>query len=165
MVNCKGEVKLSDFGTAKSISSTLRSSAGTIAWMSPEMYKGLKYDRFSDIWSLGCTIYEMFYGKPPFYKNAKILANYEVEMLNFPKMRSISEEAKHFIKACLQNKPQDRPNVYQLRKHPFIKDVVIDIKKSFANCEDLNSFISIQSKIQSNLQSSIRYKFKKKAFP
>jgi serine/threonine protein kinase len=58
---------LSDFGGAKIIIEEIDlkhpSFKGTPNWMAPETIKLLQYTRFSDIWSLGCTIIEMITGK------------------------------------------------------------------------------------------------------
>ena len=39
---------------------------GTPNWMAPEIIKGLGGSRYSDIWSIGCTVLEMFQGEPPY---------------------------------------------------------------------------------------------------
>ncbi|CAD6253578.1 unnamed protein product [Miscanthus lutarioriparius] len=72
LVDVQGVVKLADFGMAKHLSTAAPnlSLKGTPYWMAPEMVqatlmKDVGYDLAVDIWSLGCTIIEMFDGKPP----------------------------------------------------------------------------------------------------
>ena len=78
------EVKVLDFGLAKSFESglaaedgsapTLASSAmtrlgvvlGTVGYMSPEQARGQPLDRRTDIWAFGCILYQMLAGRPPF---------------------------------------------------------------------------------------------------
>jgi hypothetical protein len=74
-----GGVKVLDFGLAKSIAkndahmeiaqsvTTPGSIMGTAPYMSPEQARGHEVDRRSDIWSFGCTVYEMLTGKRAFY--------------------------------------------------------------------------------------------------
>ncbi len=61
-----GICKLSDFGGAKIMEQEIdigkHSFRGTPNWMAPETVKRLEYTRFSDIWSLGCTVIEMAIG-------------------------------------------------------------------------------------------------------
>jgi serine/threonine protein kinase len=67
LVDRDGICKLSDFGGAKIVQEDIdikkHSFKGTPNWMAPETVKKLEYTRFSDIWSLGCTIIEMATGK------------------------------------------------------------------------------------------------------
>jgi serine/threonine protein kinase len=67
LVDKEGVCKLSDFGGAKNIVDEFDfkreySFKGTPHWMAPEMIKNLKVSRFSDIWSVGCTVIEMATG-------------------------------------------------------------------------------------------------------
>jgi len=65
------EIKVTDFGIARVIRDTMtrisnRPTTGTLAYMSPEQIKGEKVDERSDIYSLGCVLYEFLTGEPPF---------------------------------------------------------------------------------------------------
>jgi serine/threonine protein kinase len=71
IVNSEGIVKIMDFGISKSIDGDndgAQTSAriGTIYYMSPEQIKGKNVNKVSDIYSIGCTFYDMLTGKPPF---------------------------------------------------------------------------------------------------
>jgi NIMA (never in mitosis gene a)-related kinase len=65
----KFEAKLGDFGISKVLENTLKMTTtciGTPFYMSPESCMGLEYNFKSDIWSLGCFLYEICTGKRPF---------------------------------------------------------------------------------------------------
>ena len=79
MLRRDGIVKVVDFGLAKltarrpaeSEASTVVNTdegivMGTAQYMSPEQARGVKVDARTDIWSLGCVLYEMIAGRPPF---------------------------------------------------------------------------------------------------
>lgn len=65
-----GNVKLSDFGVSLNLRAMERRTkndiAGTPNWMAPEVIELKGASTKSDIWSLGCTIIELFTGKPPY---------------------------------------------------------------------------------------------------
>lgn len=69
-----GQAKLGDFGLSKAMSITTQcafSCVGTPFYMSPEMVRGEGYSFSSDVWSLGCSLYEVAAGLPPFFRNDK----------------------------------------------------------------------------------------------
>ncbi|KAG2470008.1 STK36 kinase, partial [Polypterus senegalus] len=68
-----GVVKLCDFGFARAMSVStlvLTSIKGTPLYMSPELVEEKPYDHTADLWSLGCILYELHTGVPPFYTNS-----------------------------------------------------------------------------------------------
>lgn len=64
-----GEVKLGDMNVSKAAKSMSKTQTGTPYYASPEVWKDLPYDKKSDMWSLGCVIYEAIALKPPFKAN------------------------------------------------------------------------------------------------
>ena len=72
MVDPEGNVKITDFGTARVAKDSLtrvtgQDSAGTLLYMSPEQTRGKGADWRSDLYSLGVTLYELLSGRPPFH--------------------------------------------------------------------------------------------------
>ena len=69
MLRDDGTCQLADFGSSKKIIETNKndpkSFCGTPYWMAPEVVKQSGHNRFADIWSLGCTVYEMIAKEPP----------------------------------------------------------------------------------------------------
>lgn len=110
MVDKNGLCKLSDFGGAKVIVDEIEfkqqnSFKGTPNWMAPETVRHMEYTRFSDIWSLGCTIIEMATGEPPWseYKNP-IATLYNLSQIDKPPdfPNHLSDTCKDFLSCCLK---------------------------------------------------------------
>jgi serine/threonine protein kinase len=78
IVSQDGVVKVTDFGIAKAIAATTagltRSGPvlGTASYMSPEQAQGRRVDERSDLYSLGCVLYELLTGRPPFVNDTAI---------------------------------------------------------------------------------------------
>lgn len=76
LLNSAGHLVLTDFGLSKTIGSghenddSCTSIIGTPEYMAPEILRGEEYDYAVDWWSLGCVIYDMMTGKPPFTGNS-----------------------------------------------------------------------------------------------
>ncbi len=109
-----GSVKILDFGIAKVKGQTrltqMRSTAGTIEYMSPEQARGEDVDLNTDIWSLGVTIYEMLTKSLPFkaeYDQALIYLILNSE----PNLDRIQDpDLLRIIKKCLRKEKNKRYN-------------------------------------------------------
>ena len=62
----EGIVKLGDLNVSKMVRGLCQTQTGTPYYASPEIWKDQPYDKKSDIWSLGCVLYESITLKPPF---------------------------------------------------------------------------------------------------
>jgi serine/threonine-protein kinase TTK/MPS1 len=136
----RGALKLIDFGIAKAIANEdttkiyRESHIGTLNYMSPESILDtgsgkngprMKIGRASDVWSLGCILYEMVYGKTPFANlhfvqklQAIINDDYRID---FPEADESSVDA---MKLCLRRNPDERPPIMGkdglLNEHCFL---------------------------------------------
>ncbi|XP_052148523.1 mitogen-activated protein kinase kinase kinase 5-like [Oryza glaberrima] len=127
LVDVNGVVKLADFGMAKHLSTAAPnlSLKGTPYWMAPEvvqatLVKDVGYDLAVDIWSLGCTIIEMFTGKPPWSGLEGPAAMFKVLHKDPSIPDSLSPEGKEFLRCCFRRNPAERPTASKLLEHPFV---------------------------------------------
>ncbi|KIP02581.1 hypothetical protein PHLGIDRAFT_26519 [Phlebiopsis gigantea 11061_1 CR5-6] len=116
--NC---VKLGDFGLSKALpqASFAQTYVGTPYYMSPELMQEKAYDSKSDIWSLGCLIFELCALKPPFHE-AKTHAELSILIRNGripPLPKGYSPALASVIKAMLNLNPAMRPSAAQLLQH------------------------------------------------
>ncbi|XP_022844645.1 mitogen-activated protein kinase kinase kinase 3-like isoform X1 [Olea europaea var. sylvestris] len=125
LVDPNGEIKLADFGMAKHIKScsSMLSFKGSPYWMAPEVVMNTNgYSLAVDIWSLGCTILEMATSKPPWSQYEGVAAIFKIgNSKDMPEIPDhLSNDAKSFIRLCLQREPAARPTASQLLGHPFV---------------------------------------------
>lgn len=113
LLNSAGHLVLTDFGLSKAIGNDVdglgcRSIIGTPEYMAPEIIKGEPYDYAVDWWLLGCVIYDMMTGKPPFTgKTHKIILDKIIKAkpaLPF----YLSLDAKDMLGKLLQKNPAKR---------------------------------------------------------
>ncbi|KAJ1277085.1 hypothetical protein BS78_05G267000 [Paspalum vaginatum] len=132
LVDGNGVVKLADFGLAKHLSNAPNHPLrGTPYWMAPEVVratldKSACYDLAVDIWSLGCTIIEMFTGKPPWSNLEGPAAMFKVLRVDPPIPDSMSPEGKDFLRLCFRRNPAERPTASSLLGHPFVQSSTED---------------------------------------
>uniref|UniRef100_A0A673VJF7 non-specific serine/threonine protein kinase n=1 Tax=Suricata suricatta TaxID=37032 RepID=A0A673VJF7_SURSU len=126
----KRNVKLGDFGLARILNhdtSFAKTFVGTPYYMSPEQVNCTSYNEKSDIWSLGCLLYELCALMPPFTAfNQKELAG----KIREGKFRRIpyrySDELNDIITKMLNLKDYHRPSVEEILENPLIADLVAE---------------------------------------
>ncbi|KAM4705110.1 serine/threonine-protein kinase ULK4 [Rhinophrynus dorsalis] len=99
---------------------------GSPVYAAPEVIKGADFSIASDLWSLGCVLYEMFAGQPPFFSESfselieKIVSE-EFSPPQGPTATKPSEDLLSLINGLLQKDPQKRITWAELLQHPFWK--------------------------------------------
>jgi len=117
------KLKLCDFGLARKVDSSdteLKQQSGTPSYMAPELFtKQGVYSYASDLWSLGCVLFEMASGKPPFSSSSlKELVNQIIDAPT-PRLDSFSSKFNDLIRGLLDKDPIKRFTWEIVRKHPF----------------------------------------------
>jgi len=143
--------KLGDFGVSKAL--TLSQSAdtfcGTPFYMSPEVCGHESYNKKSDVWALGCSIYEMATLDRPFGKDQddlqglfRCIRDKEVD----PLPEHVDPKISMLIYSMLQKDKKTRPSIWDIAKIEFIKERIHKFVRE-NNCEDaLASLVDPQPK-------------------
>lgn len=111
-LNKDGTVKLGDLNVSKVAKMGLvYTQTGTPYYASPEVWKDKPYDNRSDIWSLGCVIYEMITLRPPFTASSMQELCTKVNKGSYPKIPStFSRDLETVIATLLKVSPLMRPS-------------------------------------------------------
>jgi serine/threonine protein kinase len=117
-----GICKLGDLNVSKVANSgLLKTQTGTPYFASPEVWSGKPYGLKSDIWSLGCILYQITTLKMPFQgNNFKEVYNNISKCKYQPLPTVYSKELDLIIKKLLQIDPEKRPNCQQILEDPIV---------------------------------------------
>ncbi|KAM8899224.1 mitogen-activated protein kinase kinase kinase 11 [Spinachia spinachia] len=106
-------LKITDFGLAREWHKTTKmSTAGTYAWMAPEVIKSSTFSKGSDVWSYGVLLWELLTGEAP-YKGIDGLAvayGVAVNKLTLPIPSTCPEPFSQLMSGCWDQDPHHRPN-------------------------------------------------------
>ncbi|MDA1235522.1 MAG: protein kinase, partial [Acidobacteria bacterium] len=121
MVDPKGRPTIMDFGLARLTEASrltkVDTAMGTVAYMAPEQAQGMDVDSRSDIWALGCVLYEMVAGQRPFlgqYDQALLYEIVHEEVAPLTSIRAgVPMELEFIVGKCLAKDRDDRTSAAQ----------------------------------------------------
>lgn len=125
-------IKLGDFGISKVLDGTLdmaKTVIGTPYYMSPELCENQPYGKASDVWSLGCILYELCVLKHAF--DATNICGLIFKILNgsYPPIPdNYSPELRGLVAQMLSRKPEERPRLESIIEMDFIKPAMTQLR-------------------------------------
>ena len=140
-----GHLKLGDFDTAKVVMGgshhasqpnnnqhpeRMNTFVGTAQYVSPEMLHDSAVAGFgSDLWALGCVVFQMLTGAPPFKSNSEYVTFQKILATEYSFPDNVPQVGKDFVAALLTLDPQDRLGFFRiddLKRHPFFHGFDLD---------------------------------------
>ncbi|KAI0347047.1 Pkinase-domain-containing protein [Trametopsis cervina] len=121
-----GRVKIADFGLSKVVwDEQTMTPCGTVGYTAPEIVRDERYSKSVDMWALGCVLYTLLCGFPPFYDEKIDELTKKVAMGHYtflsPWWDPISPTAKDLITHLLCVDPSQRYTIEEFLNHPWCK--------------------------------------------
>ncbi|ORY32495.1 serine/threonine-protein kinase [Naematelia encephala] len=151
-----GQVKIADFGLSKIVwDEQTMTPCGTVGYTAPEIVKDERYSKSVDMWALGCVLYTLLCGFPPFYDESinvlteKVARGYYTFLS--PWWDDISHSAKDLITHLLCVDPAQRYTIDEFLAHPWIREA-----PAAAPAPVRNQSLSANAPMDSPLLASMR---------
>lgn len=139
LLDAANNVKVGDFGLAKRLPSASKyatTNVGTPFYMSPEMINAAQYNEKSDIWALGCLVYELAALAPPFDASNHLSLAMKINAGKFSRIpRQYTDELHAAVAWCLRLDPARRPCVDDLERLPRLRAAMDGGPKSSRKAE------------------------------
>ncbi|KAI0550459.1 CAMK/CAMK1 protein kinase [Xylaria curta] len=121
-----GLIKIADFGLSKIVwDKQTMTPCGTVGYTAPEIVKDERYSKSVDMWALGCVLYTLLCGFPPFYDESIEVLTEKVAKGQFtflsPWWDDISKSAQDLISHLLTVDPDKRYTIKEFLSHPWIR--------------------------------------------
>jgi len=142
-----GNIKMGDFGIAKVLECTAavaQTQIGTPYYLSPEICQGRDYAWGSDIWSMGCILYELCARQVPFDAPDLRSLIQRITKGPLPQMPSgYSESIAGLIRELLDRDATKRPPCSEILKRPAVQDVVRRLLDEVKGSEEMASEVVV----------------------
>ncbi|KAL7620535.1 MAPK-activated protein kinase Srk1 [Parahypoxylon ruwenzoriense] len=121
-----GQIKIADFGLSKIVwDNQTMTPCGTVGYTAPEIVKDERYSKSVDMWALGCVLYTLLCGFPPFYDESIEVLTEKVAKGQYtflsPWWDDISKSAQDLISHLLTVDPEQRYTITEFLNHPWIQ--------------------------------------------
>ncbi|KAI9664159.1 MAG: MAPK-activated protein kinase Srk1 [Trizodia sp. TS-e1964] len=122
-----GRIKIADFGLSKVVwDSQTMTPCGTVGYTAPEIVKDERYSKSVDMWALGCVLYTLLCGFPPFYDESIQVLTEKVAKGQYtflsPWWDDISKSAQDLVSHLLTVDPETRYTIDEFLQHPWIRE-------------------------------------------
>lgn len=122
-----GTIKIADFGLSKIIwDDQTMTPCGTVGYTAPEIVKDERYSKSVDMWALGCVLYTLLCGFPPFYDESIQMLTEKVARGQYtflsPWWDAISKSAQDLVSHLLTVDPGKRYTIGEFLNHPWIRE-------------------------------------------
>lgn len=122
-----GQIKIADFGLSKIVWDTqTMTPCGTVGYTAPEIVKDERYSKAVDMWAMGCVLYTLLCGFPPFYDESIQVLTEKVAKGQYtflsPWWDDISKSAQDLVSHLLTVDPEKRYTIKEFLNHPWIKN-------------------------------------------
>ena len=155
--NNQKTVKLGDFGIAKVLNTTTelaKTCIGTPYYLSPEICEHRPYNNKSDIWALGCVLYEMCTLKHAFESGNMKGLIFKIVRGNYPPIPPrYCYEIKLLIASMFRKEPKERPSISAILRKPFLMKLIRENETYYSQLKNSESS-SIASSVVSSRVSS-----------
>uniref|UniRef100_A0A8D2GMX6 non-specific serine/threonine protein kinase n=1 Tax=Urocitellus parryii TaxID=9999 RepID=A0A8D2GMX6_UROPR len=142
--------KLGDFGIARVLNNSMelaRTCVGTPYYLSPEICQSKPYNNKTDIWSLGCVLYELCTLKHPFEGSNLHQLVLKICQAHFaPISPRFSRDLRSLIPQLFKVSPRDRPSINSILKRPFLENLIAKYLTPEVIQEEFNHMLRYRAK-------------------
>ncbi|PIK37091.1 hypothetical protein BSL78_26075 [Apostichopus japonicus] len=137
------EVKIGDFGLATKVEfegDEKRTMCGTPNYIAPEVLDKVGHSFEADVWAIGCILYTMLVGRPPFETESLKETYTRIKRTSYSFPSHLSQAAKELITDILTSKPENRPSLDEIASHKFFTGGFVPDALSPSACHSTPEF-------------------------